>query len=239
METCITAVSKPDNAGDTISLRSPSKTQVSDHALEFHNWRNQFNIQNIKNKARQTQSNITIAILATGGCIDAIAAIKAGFKPLWATEICPLRQSMWQDLTGTTCYGDTFKQDYTQIMKPDYLTSGQPCIDYSRSGSQTGDKGETGWMFTEQTRVIMQIQPLAIRLEISDQAIKVHQGKEVMQVMNILKQCYVITAEIIPVWHYGDCTSRRRLFIMGLHKSLGPEAHAFKFPLQTHTSSLV
>lgn len=230
----MSAVGQLSKAGDTIGSRK--EVQTRDPAIEFHKWRNQFNIQIIKNKARQTQTNITIAILATGGCIDAIGAIKAGFKPIWATEICPIKQSMWQDLTGTTCYGDTFKQDYSQLTRPDYLTSGQPCIDYSRSGSQMGDEGETGWMFTAQTKVILQLQPLAVRLEISDQAIKVHEGKEVIQVVKTLKQFYITTTEIIPVWHYGDCTSRCRLFIIGLHKSLGQEAHTFKFPLQTHTS---
>ena len=67
-------------------------------------------------------------------------------------------------------------------------------------------------MFTKQVQIIVQLQPSAIRLEISDHAVKVHEGREVMHVVNTLKQYYVITAEIIPVWWYGDCTSRRRLF---------------------------
>jgi site-specific DNA-cytosine methylase len=143
---------------------------------------------------------------------------------------------MWEDLTATTCYGDTFKQDYNQIQKPDYISSGQPCIDYSRSGSQYGDEGETGWMFTSQVQIIMQLQPSAIRLEISDHAVKVHEGREVSQVMDTLKQCYIIKAEIIPVWWYGDCTSRRRLFIIGIHQRLGPAACQFKFPTPTHNT---
>ena len=215
---------------------SPTEVVTSEAANEFHTWRNELSIKSIKNIARHPITDITIAILATGGCIDAIAAIKAGFKPIWATEICPIRQSMWEDLTGTPCHGDTFKQDYTKLQRPNYLTSGQPCIDYSRSGSQQGDEGETGWMYTAQTQVIMQLQPSAIRLEISDNAIRVHGGREVTKVTDTLKQQYIITADIIPVWRYGDCTSRQRLFIVGLHKRLGPAAHTFKFPTPTHNA---
>jgi site-specific DNA-cytosine methylase len=164
-------------AGNIRCTRTEATT--SEAAIEFHTWRNQSSITTIKNTARQTKTNITIAILATGGCIDAIAAVKAGYKPIWATEICPVKQQMWQDLTGTTCYEDTFKQDYTDIQQPDYLTSGQPCTDYARSGSESGDEGKTGWMYTAQTAIIMQLQPSAVRLEISDNAVRVHEGKEV------------------------------------------------------------
>jgi len=63
------------------------------------------------------QERPTVAVLAAGGCIDTIAAIKAGFKP-------------------------------------DFLSSGQPCIDYSYSGSEQGSEGDTGWMFTKQVNII-------------------------------------------------------------------------------------
>ena len=92
-------------------------------------------------------------------------------------------------------------------------------------------------MFTAQTVIIMQLQPSAIRLEISDHAIKVHEGGEVNRVVNILKQCYIITTRIIPVWWYGDCTTRQRLFIIGLHQRLGTAAHQFKFPAATHNAN--
>ena len=185
MTTCMGAHGQPSEAGNTHCALTEAPT--SDAAVEFHTWRNQSSITEIKNTARHPKTDITIAILATGGCIDAIAAIKAGFKPIWATEICPIKQRMWEDLTGTTCHGDTFKQDYTQLQQPDYLTSGQPCTNYARSGSETGDEGETGWMYTAQAQEIMVLQPSAIRLEISDNAVKVHDGREVTQVVNTLK----------------------------------------------------
>ena len=231
----MTAQAKPYEAGNS---NSSSLTEVPTCAAakEFHTWRNTHSIQDIKNTARAEQTRPTVAILSSGGCIDLIAAVKASFKPIWSTEINKSQQLMWEDLTGTVCYGDTFKQDYSKIQSPDYLTSGQPCIDYANSGSCDGDEGETGWMFTEQTTIILQLQPKAFRLEISDNAINVHDGREVMEVVNTLKQQYVVKAAVIPVWHYGDCTSRKRLFIVGFHKDLGPTANAFQFPEPTHNA---
>ena len=152
----MSARSQPCKAGDAHS--SPlTEAPTSEAAREFHTWRNTHTIKDIKDMARDTQTRPTVAVLATGGCIDTIAAIKAGFKPVWATEICPDRRRMWEELTGTTCHGDIFNQDYTQTPTPDYLTSGQPCIDYAKSGSCSGDEGETGWMFTAQAQVIRQL----------------------------------------------------------------------------------
>ena len=137
---------------------------------------------------------------------------------------------MWTDLTDTPSYGDTFKLNYDTITTPDYLTSGQPCTDYSPPGSQAGEDGETGWMFTAQTAVINKIRPKAFRLEMAEHAINIHNGREVNKVVSDMKQHYVVKTDIIPVWRHGDPTARRRIFIVGFRRDLGPVAHTFKFP---------
>ena len=43
-----------------------------------------------------------------------------------------------------------------------------PCPNYSRSGNHTGYSGKTGWMYVEQTEVILKLLPKAIRPEMSD-----------------------------------------------------------------------
>jgi site-specific DNA-cytosine methylase len=159
---------------------------------------------------QSNKNKITVAVLAAGGCIDTITAIKAGYTPIWATEICPIRRRMWEELTGTTCHGDTFSQDYSKLQRPDYLTSGQPCPDYSRSGSRAGEAGETGWMFTAQTQVIQLTRPKAFRLEMSDTAEEVNNGREVNQVITELASSYVISKQVLPVSQCGGTAIRRR-----------------------------
>ena len=59
---------------------------------------------------------------------------------------------MWADLTGAPCLGNTFTDTgkYDSVEAPDYMTSGQPCPNYSRSGDHSGEDGEIGWMFVRQ-----------------------------------------------------------------------------------------
>ena len=213
-------------------------TVTNPTTAELRDWREAFTINQAKPTARHYEAQFTVAVLSSGGCVDTISAIRAGYKPIWSTEICKHRQEMWQDLTGTVCHGDTFNIQPNTLQSPDYLTSGQPCIDYALSGSQTGAEGETGWMFTDQVDIILAFKPMpkAIRLEISDNALYVNDGAEVGQVISQLQEHYIIYNNILQVWRYGDPTSRARLFVVGFHKSLGPAAHTFKFPAHQYDS---
>jgi site-specific DNA-cytosine methylase len=124
---------------------------------------------------------------------------------------------MWKDLTGAPCLGNTFTDPikYTSALNPDYLTSGQPCPDYSRSGSQQGYQGDTGWMFVDQTAIILLKKPSIFRLEISDFALQVNSGREVKEVISRLSAAYDIQWKLMKVWKFGDPTNRTRLIIIG------------------------
>ena len=180
-------------------------------------------------------SKFTCAVLCSGGLICTQAAVRSGFQVIWGTEICPQhpdyggkcncgsndQQRMWTDWTGTPCLGNTFTepQKYNAAETPDYLTSGFPCPNYSRSGNHTGGEGSTGWMFVQQAAIILQIKPKTIRLEMSDYALEVNNGREVKDVISQLLTLYFLYADILQVWQYGDISNRARLFIVGTLRS--------------------
>ena len=99
---------------------------------------------------------------------------------------------MCKDLTGNDCLGDTFGAAVKNAARVHYIKSGQPCTNWSRSGDCAGSKGETGWMFLAQTKVILSKMPQAFRLEISVNASTVNEGKDVKQVVSELGVKYVI-----------------------------------------------
>ena len=186
-------------------------------------------IDDAKDACRNSESEFTCAVLCSGGCVCTLASIRAGFKMIWGTEICPEHQStcsqqqedlicscngntqqrMWEDLTGAPCLGNTFTstEKYNAVDDPDYLTSGQPCPNYSLSGNRKGEDGETGWMFVQQTKIIIKKQPKIFRLEISDYAIEVNGGSEVNKVIAHLNTKYHVQWKIIKVRSYGDPTN--------------------------------
>ena len=142
---------------------------------ELKAWRNSFGIKQAKAwlQDRSRDKEWTVAVLGSGGCLDTLAAIRSGFTPIWSSETNPAQARMFEDLTGAKCLGDTFGAEVAQAKRPRYLKSGPPCTDYTRAGDELGQDGETGWMFVEQTKVIVTLQPWAFCLEISDNAVNV------------------------------------------------------------------
>jgi hypothetical protein len=70
-------------------------------------------------------------------------------------------------------------------------------------------------MFVQQTALILRIKAKPIRLEMSDYAVEVNNGREVQDVVSQLSTIHHLYAAIIPVWQHGDISNRSRLFIVG------------------------
>jgi site-specific DNA-cytosine methylase len=191
-----------------------------------------FNISQIQTMDNSNDKWYSVAEFATGGCLDAIAAINVGFRHVWGTEIDKAQALMWEHLTKSKCLGDTFKIRTAELRGSGlkYLKTGMPCPDYSSWGNHTGSKGKTGWMFTEQVPLILEIEPLVVRIEMSDNAVNINKGSEVNKVIELLTKKYTVYSKIIAVKDHGDPTSRKRLFIVGVHHKLGQLAHTFEWP---------
>ena len=89
----------------------------------------------------------------------------------------------------------------------------------------------------QQAALILRIKAKTIRLEMSDYAIEVNNGREVQDVISRLSITCHLYAAIIPVWQHGDISNRSRLFIIGTLKA-DTEADymsdiKFKFPEPT------
>ena len=200
-------------------------------------WNNSFYIkkaQQICQTKIAEQQSMTVGILCSGGCLDTIAAIRAGFLPIWASEIDSNQARMFEDLTGGASLGDTFGKKIRAASQVKYIKSGQPCVNYARSGDRSGSKGDTGWMFVHQAKVIIQKNPWSFCLEISDYATEVNKGFEVQELRDSLSKGYVLYEKLICVWWYGDSSNRKRWFMVGFNKHLGHAAHEFVWPLRVN-----
>jgi site-specific DNA-cytosine methylase len=224
-----------DVARDTVDVSDLIRTHATVTPLvkQLAVWRRSFTIQKAiycQQKYKKEKERLSCAVLCSGGCLSTIAAIRSGFKVVWSSEINREQQSMFQELTGCQCLGDTFGAAVWNALWVHYMKSGQPCIDYSLSGKCLGANGETGWMFVEQVKVILQHRPWAFCLEISDNAPFVNKGEEVQTVRERLSEQYVVYGRTIRVWQYGDPSNRKRLYLVGLLKELGQIAREFTWP---------
>lgn len=200
------------------------------HAHE-HAWRNSLPFEHAMARCRNPNTRgPTVGVFSSGGCLDTLAALRSGFRPIWGTEVDERMRTLWSSLTGTPDLGDTFGVDWGNQSTPDLLIAGQPCTDYSASGKKKGDEGETGWMFCEQATPILTLEPNSFVLEMVSNALHVHKGRALRKLLNRLHRMYVIKLKVIRTIEHGDGTNRTRLFIVGFHKRMGRAAYMFRFP---------
>jgi len=109
-------------------------------------------------------------------------------------------------------------------------------MDNSLSGSKTGTGGDTGWMFTSQTDVLLNVQPDTFVLEMVANALKVDPAA-VDKIVDIMSEKYDVQREVLRVAEHGDESNRERLFIVGVHNRLQAPKGIFKFPEPMHGHS--
>ena len=83
---------------------------------ELEAWRNACGMAEISNRI-ESEAGYSVAVLGSGGLVDTIAAVRAGFIPVWGTEVCPKQQALWCKLTSSPNYPDTFN-DIPATVKP-------------------------------------------------------------------------------------------------------------------------
>ena len=173
-------------------------------AKELNEWRECFTINDAKDACRNIeQDKYSVAVLASGGLLDTLSAIRAGMCPIWGSEVDPTMQSMWQDLTANKCYGDAYKINYNIVRRPMVLKTGFPCIDYSPLGRTKGADGRTGQLYRNQGGIINKVEPAIAILEQTSNVVNVNDGLEVKQLIQELQTKYEVHCQAIKVWKYG------------------------------------
>ena len=236
MESSKTLVLSPD-----VKCLPSVINEVPDHLLkgELAQWREAFTIAD----ARAQDSGVfTVAELAVGGCLSALSSLRCGFRHIFTTETDPHKTEMAELLTRAPCIGDTFAHDFKQLRARyghcSYLKSGQPCVDYSSPGPQTGRGKDcrTGWMYTAQGQCILELEPDVVCLEQVAHIMKVDQSA-VKEIIEKLETVYVVHTAILNVWRYGDVSNRERLMIVAIHKKFGSMADEYCIPAGEFDSS--
>lgn len=103
-------------------------------------------------------TQITLGSLFDGSGGFPLAAVHAGIRPVWASEIEPfpirVTHARFPDLIHL---GDIRSINGADIPPVDIITGGSPCVDLSISGQRAGLKGERSGLFFEMIRVIREM----------------------------------------------------------------------------------
>jgi len=140
---------------------------------------------------------------------------------------------MWEYLTGTTCYGNTFTNvtRYSKIDHPMYLKVSPECTYYCIGGDQTGSNSLSGWQLPDVALVILEVEPLIAQIENSSNAPKVNNGDDVMTLKQRLSAKYTFHInDCMASYDYGDNVHSERWVCIAVHECTGEYSKTFKFP---------
>jgi len=173
---------------------------------------------------------ITVATLFSGaGGLD-LGFKLAGFNLIWSNEF---DKNIWatHEENFPECYLD--KRSITQIEPNDIpdvdgFIGGPPCQSWSEAGARRGINDERGQLFHEYIRLLKAKQP---RFFLAENVAGILHKKHSEALSNILNEFsssgYNVSYQLLNANDYNVPQDRKRLIIVGLHKSLNRE---FIFP---------
>ncbi|PIQ79804.1 DNA (cytosine-5-)-methyltransferase [Candidatus Peregrinibacteria bacterium CG11_big_fil_rev_8_21_14_0_20_41_10] len=170
-----------------------------------------------------------ISLFTGAGGLD-LGFKKAGFNTIWANEY---DKTIW----------DTFKFNFpattldqrsitnipsSEIPKSIGIIGGPPCQSWSEAGAGRGINDKRGQLFYEYIRVLKDKKPLFFLAE-NVSGILLPKHKEAFQeIINQFKKLdYNVTYKLLNAHDYNVPQDRKRVIIIGYHKSIGK---TFEFP---------
>lgn len=111
----------------------------------------------------------------------------------------------------------------------DVLCAGVPCTTFSRSGGQAGTNDPRGRLYLHVLRLIESRMPKVVLIENVGQFQSLDGGPAFNEIVESLRDWgYAVYHDVLNAGDYGVPQSRKRLFIVGIRKSL--LAREFRFP---------
>ena len=198
---------------------------------ELKQWREQNDIDTVKENCRNTQQDkYSVAVMASGGMLDTIAAIQSGLSPIWGCETDERMQEMWTDMTRTVNYGDAFKINHHAVRRPKVIKTGFPCQDYTELGKNEGKETERGKLYVKQAEIIKAINPDVAIIEQTNGILQPRHRGAIEELLKALGEQYYTHKEEIAVWKHGDASHRKRFYVVAFNKRTMPNGKQFEFP---------
>ena len=109
-----------------------------------------------------------------------------------------------------------------------------PCTDFSTAGKRCGGFGDTGWMFVEAVRRVLQMpkRPTLVEIETADGIMETNDGRELSEAQRLLEEFYVVKVRKVTVADHGSISHMRRMVMVCIDKDFAG-AHDFEMPEPT------
>ncbi len=194
----------------------------------------QVNRNNSQTVSLETAAEFTFVDLfaGIGGFHQAMTDL--GGKCVLASEIDPFAIESYRENYGIDSAHDITKIETDRIPDHDVLCAGFPCQSFSKAGRQQGFADETkGTLFFQIVRILQAKQPKFILLENVRNLVSHDRGNTWRVIRkNLTELGYVLPDDpiIMSPHQLGIPQLRERVYILGVHHSLGVDRLRFHIP---------
>jgi DNA (cytosine-5)-methyltransferase 1 len=174
-----------------------------------------------------------ISLFSGCGGLD-LGFTKAGFKLVYANDNSPI---VWETFEKNHNLPidkrSLFKIKEEEIPNAEGIVGGPPCQSWSLAGEMRGVKDERGQLFYEYIRILAAKKPLFFLAENVPGIISSTHLPEFKKIIKKFESLgYEVTYQQLDSRDFGVPQERKRVFVVGIHKSLG---FKFEFPKPTHS----
>ncbi|MGV7976667.1 MAG: DNA cytosine methyltransferase [Anaerolineaceae bacterium] len=164
-----------------------------------------------------------VSLFSGCGGLD-LGFIKAGFEIIWANEY---DNKIWKTFENN--FPETFldKRDIRDIPSGDIpdclgIIGGPPCQSWSEAGAQRGINDSRGKLFFEYARIINDKQPKFFLAENVSGILALKHREALDNILVLFSEAgYFVDFQLLNAYDYGVPQDRKRVIIVGYHKSLG------------------
>jgi DNA (cytosine-5)-methyltransferase 1 len=170
---------------------------------------------------------------------------KINIEHLWATDsdenACRTyaHNLFGSEIHKSVIHSKVEKLDYSKLDKPDILSFGFPCNDFSLVGEHKGTDGKYGPLYTYGVKGLNEFSPLAFVAENVSGIKSSNKGDAFGLILDELENAgpgYNLTVDEFKFENYGIPQRRHRMVIVGLIKDLGL---VFEPPAESHKGNHV
>lgn len=158
---------------------------------------------------------------AGGGGLD-IGFAQEGFEIVGANEVQETIADVYEaNLGGKVHRGSIVDLSSRDVGSPTIIFGGPPCQSFSRGGNRLGTADSRGRLIFDFLNLVCECAPLAFVMENVPALATDHEAafREVLEMAE--RGGYVTSHAVLLASDYGVPQNRRRLFLVGYHRSLG------------------
>lgn len=161
--------------------------------------------------------------------------IRAGFDVIMSNDILPYARDVYLANHTETDYVLGNVSQITKFPKAELLVGCYPCQGFSQGGSRKAD-AKINTLYLEFARALNKIKPKAFIVENVSGMVRSNFRHLLDDQFKVFTDAgYKVVASVLNAADYGVPQERKRIFIVGIRKSIKAE---YQFPVATHGISL-